>query len=271
MMPTPPQIDQVAAQLASASTSEKTFFVSWLTFCAEREALLKRASACALGGWLVITVIAALSTLMFVYFHYATQTTLDLFRSDSQSPTGTSPSFQQAWLPVAFLSTCCVLCVALPLAWRKNCIPGFRNLRDTLNLTTIGNAMGRLLSLGVPYPTAFRVTASTLDRGPQRRWLEESADRVEAGLPAIAEEFHCHADSALLISLMSRSDTQTHQDWLVIAKHYEVSAKRRLSMLLAATPVACTLAAGLILWFSLATTLGSFWSTLHRFTSEWGF
>ena len=277
------QTDQVADQLASASTSERGAFVSWLTFCSEREALLRRASQCALAGWLVITVIAVLSTVMAVYFHYTTHTTLDLFQrplrissslsavTDNRLQFWDAATFEQAWLSIAFLATCCMICVISPLAWRWNCIPGFRNLRNTIDLTTIGNAMNRLLSLGVPYPTAFRVTASTLHCVPQRRWLEEAANRVEAGHPTIAEAPHCHAESDLLINLMSRSDTETHHDWLVIAKHYEVSAQRKLSLLLGATPVASTITAALILWFSLATTLGSFWSKLSQFTSDLGF
>ncbi len=281
-MATHTQTDQVADQLALACSSERTAFLSWLTFCSEREALLRRASLCALAGWLVITVIAVLSTLMVVYFHHATQTTLDLFQqplrisptlwgmTDNRHQPGDTASFEQAWLSIAFLATCCVICVILPLAWRWNWVPGFRNFRNTIDLTTIGNAMNRLLSLGVPYPTAFRVTASTLHCVPQRQYLEEAANRVEAGHPAISEAPHCHAESALLINLMSRSDTETHHDWLVIAKHYEVSAQRKLSLLLGATPVASTITAGLILWFSLATTLGSFWSTLYQFTSELG-
>lgn len=131
--------------------------------------------------------------------------------------------------------------------------------------------MGQLLSLGIPYPTAFRLISNSLCCESHRKWLEQAAKNVEAGQPALAEDSYKRPDTAVLHTVMSDPDSMAQSDWEAVAQHYDFCAKRTMSLLLAALPVAATLIAGLILWLSITTTFGDFLKTLTSSIQQLGF
>ena len=249
--------DEVAAKIKASPSADPEAFIGWSQHCIERNELLSKAKSCAISNWIAVTTMAVLSTLITWYFQISTHEAID-----SLSPNNASSITFHEFAPLALFALSCVLCIALPLAWFLNYVPGFRGLRTAIDWTTTGNAMGRLLSLGCPYPTAFRITASSLQCRAQRHWIKDAAVRVEAGRPAIPEDISCTSETAVLVTILSRADSIAQQDWRVVSEHYDASAKRKLSVLLAATPVASILIAGGILLFSISTTLGTFWGSL---------
>jgi len=262
-MVTRPEPNLVTKKLASSPDSEQSTLISWMNYCTRRDEMLNRATHCALTGWLVITSVLILSTLIVWYFQFTSSEILKTLNSQFESS-----DVNDASSSLGMLLCACIVCGLLPLAWRKNYIPGFRSLRSEMDLTTTGHAMGKLLSLGLPYPAAFRVTASNLRCSKQRNWLMTAAERVEAGHAAISETVHQDAQTAILLTVMSRPDSVDHEDWETVAEHYESSAKQTLNILLAGTPSASILIAGLILWFSISSSLGNFWSTFSSATFQ---
>ncbi|MAI71018.1 MAG: hypothetical protein CMM01_08925 [Rhodopirellula sp.] len=262
------QTDPISEQLLSTSDPDASALIRWVEYCAQRDAMLHRATSCALASWLLVFSVATLCTLMAWHFQASTIGVKELINDGYGGPdvsSGNAPHL------MSILITICVLCVLLPFAWRKNCVPVFRRLRNDIDWTTTGNAMGQLVPLGIPYPTAFRFTASSLHCESQRKWLEKAAQSVESGQPAIATSYSNHPDTTVLHTVMSHPDSMAKSDWEAVAEHYASTARRTLSLLLAAIPVAATLFAGLILWLSITSTFGDFYHTLSSSIQQFGY
>ena len=284
--------DPITEQLASASCHDE--IRNWLDFCLMRDVLRKKAATCALMGWVSVTVLTMLCTLMLGYFQISTSKMLRFLASfhDPQGnndatipfrpweaslvepltdPQGASlTALLQPWLPLICLISLCIACFLLPLAWKQNLIPGFRSLRNSINYMTLGQAMSQMIGLGLPYPRAFRASAETLPKSPLQGWIYRAADSVEAGQSLLPATMPCRAEDTALLNLIQRTDSETQNEWLLIANHYEAAAKRQLSLLAGAVPVAATLISGLILWLSVSFSLGSFWGSLFKQISDFG-
>ena len=135
---------------------------------------------------------------------------------------------------------------------------------------TLGQAMSQMIGLGLPYPRAFRASAETLPKSPLQGWIYRAADSVEAGQSLLPATMPCRAEDTVLLNLIQHTDSETQNEWLLIANHYEAAAKRQLSLLAGAVPVATTLISGLILWLSVSFSLGSFWGSLFKQISDFG-
>ncbi|MGI9468581.1 MAG: hypothetical protein ACR2OA_15800 [Rubripirellula sp.] len=256
--------DQISQQLVSSPGADATALMSWVEYCTQRDAMLHRTTNCALASWLLVFSAATLSTLMAWHFQNSTLEVLEVFH-DGNPPDG---SFSGYLIPILLLN--CVLCGLLPFAWRKNLVPLFRKLRNDIDWTTIGNAMGQLTPLGIPYPAAFRLTAGSLRCESHRKWLEGAARNVEAGKPVIPENLSNGPNTAVLHAVLSNPDSMVN-DWKAVAQHYDSCSKQTLSMLLAAIPIAATLVAGLILWFSITSTFGDFYRMLGSSIEQLGY
>jgi hypothetical protein len=270
--------DQITQQLASTSDADGSALLNWVQYCSQRDVMLHRTTSCALAGWLLVFSVAILSTLMTWHFQNSTIEVVEVLNNPirwhsltgNRSPTPDTLSDTPSYLTWTLISTC-VLCGLLPFAWRKNLVPVFRRLRNDIDWTTTGQAMGQLIPLGIPYPTAFRFTANSLRCGSQRKWLEQAAQSVEAGQPTIPNEHSNRPDTAVLYTVMSHTDSMAQHDWEAVAQHYDSCARRTLSLLLAAMPVASTLAAGLILWLAITSSFGDFYQTLASSIRQFGF
>ena len=260
--------DPISRQLAASSSADASALISWAEYCTQRDAMLYRTRSCALAGWLLVFSAATLSTVMAWHFQNSTLEVIEVF-SDG-TPADGSLSGISLYLIPALISTC-VFFGLLPLAWRKNFVPVFRKLRNDIDWTTIGHAMGQLTPLGIPYPAAFRLTAASLRCESHRKWLERVAKNVEAGQPVIPADLSNHPNTAVLHAVLSNPDSMAQDDWNVVAQHYASCSQRTLSLLLAAIPVAATLTAGLILWLAITSTFGDFFRTLTSSILQLGF
>ncbi|MGB0762075.1 MAG: hypothetical protein ACPGPS_21180 [Rubripirellula sp.] len=240
----------------------------WVEYSAQRDMMLRRLSNCALASWLTVLTVSILSGLMTWHFETSTVEVMEIFQTGTPESGAHSGDALQAVM--IFLSIC-VLWGLLPIAWKLNLIPFFRKLRNDIDWTTIGHAMSHLLPLGIPYPTAFRLTAKNLCCASHRQWLEQAATSVEAGQQAIKEVSFSRPDEAVFQTIMSHPDSMAHQDWEAVAHHYDACAKRTWSLLVASVPVASTLLAGLILWLAITSTFGDFYRALTNGIQQFGF
>lgn len=259
--------DPVRDELISRSDVGTAALSRWVEYCTERDLMLRRLFSCALGSWLLILTIAILCTLMMWYFDASTYEVMAIFEDGKRNPD--SGSGAPPLVPVV-LSIFCVVWGLLPLAWKLNVIPLFRKLRNDIDWTSIGHAMGHLLPLGIPYPTAFRLTAKNLCCGSHRKWLEQAASSVETGQPGIKDVRFPRPDAAVLQTILSHPDSMAQRDWESVALHYDACAKRTWSLLVASVPVASTLIAGFILWLSITSTFGDFYRELTNGIQQFG-
>jgi hypothetical protein len=260
--------DQITQQLTATSTADPSALITWMAYCSQRDAILHRTTNCALASWLLVFSAATLSTLMAWHFQKSTLEVMEIFNNGNIAD-GSFSGITRYVIP--FLILTCLVFGLLPFAWRKNCVPVFRKLRNDIDWTTIGHAMGQLTPLGIPYPAAFRLTAASLRCESHRKWLERAAQNVEAGQPVIPADHKNHPNTAVLYAVLSNPDSMAQDDWNAVAQHYDSCSKRTLSLLLAAIPVAATLVAGLILWLAVTSTFGDFFRTLTSSVQQLGF
>ena len=260
--------DQITEQLAASSNADASALISWAEYCSHRDAMLHRTTMCALASWLLVFSAATLSTIMAWHFQNSTLEIMAVFNDD---PAANGFLSNTSRYLIASLVLTCVVFAILPFAWRKNLVPVFRKLRNDIDWTTIGHAMGHLTPLGTPYPAAFSLTAACLRCQSHRKWLERAAQSVEAGQPVIPVDGPVPPNKAVLQAVLANPESMTQDNWNAVAQHYESCSKRTLSLLLAAAPVASTLLAGMILWLAITSTFGDFLRTLTSSFQHLGF
>lgn len=283
--------DLITQQLTASSNANPSALYNWVEYCTQRDAMLYRTRSCALASWLLVFSVATFSTLMAWHFQKSTLEAMELLndgKPTDESFSGTSFTYpsevmladqtthqivltgNSQYLMPSLLLICLVFAL-MPIAWRINFIPLFRKLRNDIDWTTIGQAMGQLTPLGIPYPVAFRLTAESLRCKSHRKWLERAAQNVESGQPVIGENLSHQPNTAVLYAVLTNCDSMAKEDWKVVAQHYDSCSKRTLSLLLAAIPVAATLVAGVILWVTITSTFGDFYSTLYSTIQQFGY
>jgi hypothetical protein len=260
--------DKISEHLAASSNADASALISWAQYCSQRDAMQHRITSCALTSWLLIFSAAALSTIMAWHFQTSTLKVMEVFNDGSVADGSRTNNSQYL---IVFLVLTCVTFGVLPFAWKKNFVPLFRKLRNDIDWTTIGHAMGQLTPLGIPYPVAFRLIATSLRCESHRKWLQHAAQNVEAGQPVSPADRPSHPNTAVLHAVLSNPDSMSQDDWNAVAQHYDSCSKRTLSLLLAAVPVASTLVAGMILWLAVTSTFGDFLRTLTSSVQQLGF
>ena len=114
-------------------------------------------------------------------------------------------------------------------------------------------------------------TSSTVLTESMTKWLERAARNVEAGKPVTPKKLSNGPNTAVLHAVLANPDSIAQDDWKAVVQHYDSCSKQTLSLLLAAVPVAATLVAGLILWFSITSTFGDFYRMLSSSIQQLGF
>ena len=84
--------DQISQQLASSSGADASALLTWLEYCAQRDAMLHRIKNCALVSWLLVFTAATLSTLMAWHFQNSTLEVLEVF-NDGNTTNGSFSGF----------------------------------------------------------------------------------------------------------------------------------------------------------------------------------
>ena len=267
MTPLRDDSDEVTKKLQCPSQPE--LLRSWLDQQLERDRMRQQTRICAFKAWFTLAAMALATTGIALYFRSATA---DLFPavdflevtslSSVRSGTDDAQSAAVPLLLILLIATNSLIVTALPLAWAFGRLPGFSSALGSVDWATAGDAMSRLLTIGCPYPDALRTTASVVSRGAQRRWLLQAAARVEIGGHLAPSSSKQSSEESVLFTMLSTQETPMQRDWQLASEHCQTVAERKVELLVAAAPVLATILAGLILWISVMTTLGSMWTTL---------
>ena len=259
--------DAVTRRLQLAPSQNPEAVVGWLEHQLERDGMRQQVWTCALKAWITITGIAAASTAIAWYFQATTANAMQIF-DFSNANAGSLSEGLHSYMPMILLTTTMLLLTMLPLAWAFGRLPGFSSALSSVDWATTGVAMSRLLTIGCPYPEAFRTTAKAIACSGQRQWLLDAANRVEAGGQAIPEDCHQAPGSAILHVILSTQRSPMQREWQLASEHYLEVAQRKIGLITGAAPVVATILAGTILWLSISTTLNAMLTAFRSFMED---
>ena len=247
------KLDPVAQRLSEATGDQSANLVQWLDGKRTRAAMARRAFWYMMAAWLLVTAAAMIAT--FVSWSF-TRSADALFGSNGIFVSPELPGLV-AVVPFAFGALSVVLLVGGIVTWAIGRIPGLNMTVAALDWAGSSDAVARLLSVGCTYPEAFKVAASASTSYASRRWLMRSAVRVEQGWPIVGTP--SRGDAAMVELFVDSHDQDPVSTWRLTADHFAEVARRRIALLIGSAPVLSTLLAGLIVWISVASTLGFMW------------
>ncbi len=249
-------LDPVAQRLAASGEQNSSMVLEWIEHQEQRRAMNRQASWCSFSGWLLVTAAAIVSS--FVAFMMA-QDAQELY--DEDFITAAMP-WSVSYLPFFMLAVTILLLGGGLVGWLCEMIPGLSSFRSANDWASAGDAMNRLLSVGCTYPEAFRTTAKVMKTRGSRRWFDRAASRVERGGDDVVVADVPEGDSTVLELMIESSESEPGDRWSVAAYHFFEVAQRRLAFLLGASPILATIIAGLLVWLSIAATLGWMWKAV---------
>ncbi len=250
------QLDPVAQRLAAGGHDHASSVLDWLEGQQQRDAMNRQATWCSAGGWLLMTVAAIISSGVAVVM---SRDVHQLFDEDLHLASGIPWSV--TYLPIVLVLIATTLLIGGAIALLAGAIPGLSTTRSAIDWSTVSDAMTRLLSVGCTYPEAFRTAAQVTRTRSSRRWLDRAANRVERGEAEIDSQFPA-GDSAVLELMVDSSQSEPARQWAIAADHFFEVANRRLMLLLSAAPILSTIFSGLLVWISIAATLGWMWKAV---------
>ena len=246
------QLDPVAQRLAAAGDQQSQSFIEWLDGQHQRRAMRRRATLCAIGGWLLMTAAAIVSSLVAISMSGDIRVLLE-GEIESGVP------LTVVYLPMMLVLIALFLVVGGFFGWMAEKIPGFSKTISAIDWSATSDAVTRLLSIGCTYPEAFRTAAKIARSKPSRQWLTRAAERVERGGPEVVPTPYSSGDAAVLELLIDAAQFEPQRQWSVAADHFLELARRRLVLLLQSTPMISTIISGLLVWIAISATLGWMW------------
>ncbi|TWT98252.1 hypothetical protein [Stieleria varia] len=241
--------------------------LGFLVACQERRQLRSRLWWCWVGGWLMMTTAAAIGCFFALRMNHFMHEILKSNRDDdgfswfSVSSPSTPPWTSLAAAPVLGAVAVLLVAIAVVAVLRKR-LPGADNALLAIDWANTADAVARLLDHGKTYPETFRLVARTCQTGHVRQWLLRSAQRIESGYGGAisgAAGVPLSGDAALLTVLVDHSGDQPQIGWQAARDHFDSVSHRRGQLTLALFPVFAVLVSGLLLWLSMATTMGWIW------------
>ncbi len=251
------QLDPVAERLAAAGDQQSRSFLEWLEGQHQRKIMRRRAVFCTIGGWLLMTAAAIVSSLVAISMSQDIREILE-GELDQQVP------MTVVYLPMLLVVISLFLVVGGLVGWIAEKIPGFSNTVSAIDWSATSDAVTRLLSIGCTYPEAFRTAAKVVRSRPSRKWLIQAADRVERGGPEVAPTPYSSGDAAVLELLIDAAQFEPQRQWKVAADHFLELARRRLVLLLQSMPMIATIISGLLIWIAISVTLGWMWRAVAQ-------
>jgi hypothetical protein len=248
------ELDPVAERLASAGEDQSPSVLQWLEAEQQRRSMRRRATLCAVSGWLLMTTAAIVSSFVALNISHDIR---EIF--DEGIVPGRGIPVTVTYLPILLVVIAVLLIVGGIAGWFWGVIPGLSKTTSAIDWSATSDAVTRLLSIGCTYPEAFR-TAAKVVRGKSRRtWLIRAADRVERGGPDVAFSPYANGDTAMLELMIDAAESEPQRQWKVAAEHFLELARERLMLLLQSTPMIATLISGLLIWVSISATLSWMW------------
>jgi hypothetical protein len=249
------KLDPVAERLASAGHRQSSSVLQWLEGQHRRRNMRRRATLCALGGWILMTTAAIVSSVVALHMSHDMR---EIFQGGLWPP-GSGVPKSIVVLPWVLVSVAVLLVVGGLLGWAGGRIPGFSKTVSAIDWSAASDAVTRLLSVGCTYPEAFRTAAEVTRSKPSRKWLLQAAERVEQGGPQVMPASSSDSDAVVLESLIDAAQSEPQRQWKVAADHFFELARRRLVLLLQSTPMLATIISGLLIWIAISVTLGWMW------------
>jgi hypothetical protein len=245
--------------LAVAGESANHKVIEWMTAEQERAMMRRRATWCAIGGWLLMSTAAVVSFLVALVMSGEAR---EMF-TETYSSVDIGSTSSLVIVPVLLGVTAGIVVLGGLLAWWGGWFPGWSRTMSAIDWSSVSDAVARLVAVGCTYPEAFRLAAEVAKNRQSRSWLRAAADRVEHGEPPIAAASFERGDAALLESLVETAQHEPARHWSLAANHFLEVATRRLVLFLQSMPMISTLIAGLLVWIAIASTLGWMWGAVR--------
>jgi hypothetical protein len=261
------RLDPVARRLAAAGDQQSPSVLEWLEGQQERKVMRRRAAMCSIGGWLLMTTAAIVSSFVAVHMSNDVQ---EIMKGGFMDPgsgflvTESGVPLAVIYLPWLLVVVAALLVIGGFISWIVEKIPGFSNTVSAIDWSAASDAVTRLLTIGCTYPEAFRTAAKVAHSKPSRIWLMQAAERVEHGGPDVAPSPRSSGDAAVLELLIDAAESEPHRQWKVAANHFLELARRRLVLLLQSTPMITTIISGLLVWIAISATLGWMWRAVAQ-------
>ena len=258
--------DAVAKRLAAAGDAANHNVIEWMTAQQERTMMRRRATWCAVGGWVLMAAAGVVSCVVATVMAGVGR---EMLTEPYPSPNvGLASSLEV--VPVLLGVTAAAIILGGILAWWGEWFPGWSRTISAIDWSSVSDAVARLIAVGCTYPEAFRLAAKVARNRHSRSWLRAAADRVEHGEPPIATASIQRGDTALLESLVEPAQHEPARHWSLAANHFLEVATRRLVLFLQSMPMISTLIAGLLVWIAIASTLGWMWRSVRVLMQDLG-
>ena len=250
-------LDPVAERLASAGEDQSPSVLQWLEAEQQRRTMRRRATLCAVSGWLLMTTAAIVSSVVALNISHDVR---EIF-GEGVVP-GRGIPVTVIYLPILLVVIAVLLVVGGIVGWLWGVVPGLSKTTSAIDWSATSDAVTRLLSIGCTYPEAFRTAAKVVRGKSPRRWLIRAADRVERGGRDVAFPSFAHGDTAMLELMIDAAESEPQRQWKVAAEHFLEVARERLMLLLQSTPMIATIISGLLIWVSISASLSWMWRSV---------
>lgn len=239
----------------------------------ERVQIQNRISWYGIGSWLMVITAATVGA---VFAFMLSDFIDDVFNEVARD--GYSNGLLQPWPPkiiatlIALVAVLSLIMLIGGLLLKR--LPGTYGVIVAADWANVCDALGQLIKTGTAYPEAFRAARSISRTSELRRWLSQLAEGIESGrsgpISKIAAKSITTRDSAMVAVLVEHSEQDPSAGWMVAAKQFDRIARRRFELNRTMLPIFSTLVAGLLLWLSLAGTLGWMWRRIYDLIDRMG-
>ena len=254
------RLDPVSARLVSAEADPESV-LTWLEGQQGRTRMHRQANWCSFTGWLLVSFAAIVSC--SVAFYLAGEVA-KIFDDEFMGSSDRIPTISLQVVPAVLGTLAVLIVVGGFVAWAFQVMPGWRSTALAIDWSTASDAVSRLLQVGCTYPEALRTAATSARTRSNRRWLRSAADQIERGGTSLFPAHSSDRDAAVLQLLIESNESEPVAQWAIAASHFREVAQRRLGLLLGATPALATILAGLLIWFSISSTLAWMWSAVSE-------
>lgn len=150
--------------------------------------------------------------------------------------------------------------------WKR--LPGVYSTMVAADWANVSDAIARMVDAGSNYSEAFRAAAAISKTSAPKQWLIQRAKKIETGysgpLSQVSAKERVHGDAAILSVLVDHSGDQPQNGWRAAEQHFDNVSRQRFELTRTMLPILATLVAGLMLWLSVACTLGWVWSQMKN-------
>ena len=256
------------------SPSEQCY--RWMDHQVQRTQLRKSATRCVVGAWALVTIVAAVASIVAIFFLWNVADVFSFVENDLEiASVPESAKVAPMILGVIAIG----LFLLGSVAFLTSRFPGLRSIRECVDWATACDAVAQLLSSGCTYSESLRGAGELIQSSrlvPQRwrpggvaAWLASAADRVDAGRDLMESGGSQSSDERKLrLFLQTNADRPGRQDpspekrWQAAADHFMAASNQRLGLLTHSLPPIATILSGILLWISVSSTLGAMWRSL---------